>query len=134
MHPSSSGSEDREGVIRVVPEANQIVVVCLEGDFDRTNVPALCDQIDGALGTANDLIVDLSEATFIDASVIHVLERVSETAKDRGQGVVLQVGTAAIVERVLELTAIDRVLPRADDRHEAVRILRVGRSPSRATA
>jgi hypothetical protein len=36
---------------------------------------------------------------------------------------VLQVGTAAIVERVLELVRIERVLPRAHDRQEAVRII-----------
>lgn len=123
MFASSFGSEHHAGVIRVVPETDEIVAVCLEGDFDLANAPALGDQIDRALDTGNDLILDLSEATFIDSSVINVLVQASKAATGREQTMVLQVGTAAIVERVLELVRIERVLPRAHDRQEAVRII-----------
>ena len=123
MFASSTGSEHREGVIRVVPETDEIVAVCVEGDFDLANAPALGDDIDRALDSGNDLIVDLSEATFIDSSVINVLVRASKAAGAREQTMVLQLGTAVIVERVLEIARIERVLPRAHDRQEAVRII-----------
>ena len=123
MHASSLGSEHRHGVIRVVPETDEIVAVCLEGEFDLTNAPSFRNETDHALESGNDLILDLSEATFIDSSVIHVLVHASQAASARQQTAVLQLGTAAIVERVLEIAAVENVLPRARDRQEAVRIV-----------
>jgi anti-anti-sigma factor len=123
MLASTFGSEYRDGAIRVVPETDGIVTVCLDGDFDLANRSTLGDQIDLALQGGNDLIVDLSDATFIDSSVINVLVHASRAAVSRKHVMVLQLGTAAIVERVLELARLDQVLPRAHDRHEAVRII-----------
>jgi hypothetical protein len=40
--------------------------------------------------------------------------------------VVLQLGTAVSVERVLKIVSIERVLPRAHDRQEAIRLLQRG--------
>jgi anti-anti-sigma factor len=123
MPASGSGSQLRDGVIRVIPETGDIVAVCLEGDFDLANAPALGDQIDRALEGGHNLICDLSEATFIDCSVINVLVRASKAAREREQAMVVQLGTAAIVERVIELAGIEQVLPRVPDRQEAVRII-----------
>ena len=123
MSASTFGSVHRDGVIRVVPETDEIVAVCLEGDFDLANAPALDDQVDRALRDGKDLIMDLSQATFVDSSVINLLLRTARAAGRREHSVVLQLGTAAIVERVLEITSIERVLPRAHNRQEAVRIL-----------
>ena len=55
--------------------------------------------------------------------MIHVLFNGAHVAHERDQTVVLQLGTARIVERVLEITRIESVLPRAHDRAEAVRII-----------
>jgi len=52
-----------------------------------------------------------------------VLVNVSKAVTGSERGVVLQLGTAPIVERVLEIVEIERVLPRAHDRQEAVRII-----------
>jgi anti-anti-sigma factor len=124
MSASTFGSEPRNGAIRVVPETDAIVTLCLEGDFDLANASTLGDQIDRALVSGNDLILDLSDATFIDSSVINVLVRASKAAVDRKRTMVLQLGTAAIVERVLEVSRIEQVLPRAYDRRAALRIIR----------
>ena len=124
MQASSIGCAHRGGVIRVVPERDGIVAICLEGEFDLANTPALSDQIGSLLGAGNDVILDLSEATFIDSSVINVLARASRAADEGGQTMVLQIGTAALVERILEIVSIEQVLPRANDRQEAVRIIR----------
>ena len=117
------GSEHRNGVIRVVPETDEIVAVCLEGEFDLTNAPSFRDEADRALETGDGLIFDLSEATFIDSSVIHVLFEAARAVKGKDQTVILQLGTAPIVERALEIVDIDRVLPRAHNREEAVRMI-----------
>ena len=122
MSATSFGSEQR-GVVRVVPETDEIVAVCLEGDFDLSNAPALGKEVGLALEDGNDLILDLSQATFIDSSVVHVLVNASKAVIGSDRAVVLQLGTAAIVERVLEIAEIERVLPRAHERQEAVRII-----------
>lgn len=123
MSASSVDFEHREGVTRVVPETDEIVAFCLEGEFDLTSARTLDDEIDRALERGKSLILDLSEATFIDSSIIHILSRASKAARRREQTLVLQLGTAAIVERVIEISGIDQVLPRAHDRQEAVRII-----------
>jgi anti-anti-sigma factor len=122
MSATSFGSEQR-GVVRVVPETDEIVAVCLEGDFDLSNAPAIGKEVGLALEDGNDLILDLSQATFIDSSVVHVLVNASKAVIGSDRAVVLQLGTAAIVERVLEIAEIERVLPRAHERQEAVRII-----------
>ena len=124
MHASSLRFENGRAAVRVVPETDEILTVCLEGDFDLTNAQVLDDRIDQALERGNGLIVDLSEATFIDASIVHVLMRASETAAGRRQTVVLQLGTAAVVERVLELVGSELPLPRAHDRQAGVDLIR----------
>ena len=123
MSASSFGSEQPAGVVRVVPETDEIVAVCLEGDFDLSNAPAFGKEVGRALENGNDLILDLSQATFIDSSVVHVLVNASKAVTGSKRAVVLQLGTAAIVERVLEIAEIERVLPRAHRRQEAVRII-----------
>lgn len=123
MSTSTLDSEQREGVIRVSSEEARTVAVCLEGEFDLANAPALDVEIDRALDSGHDLIMDLSDATFVDSSVIHVFVRAAQAARGRKQTMVLQLGTAAIVERALELSGIERVLPRAHDRQEAVRMI-----------
>lgn len=123
MVASSIGSQHSRGVIRVVPETDEIVAICLEGEFDLANAPALGDEIDRALESGNHLIFDLSKATFIDSSVIRALMRAVKAVSGREQALVLQLGTAAIVERLLEIVKIEQVLPRAHDRQEAVRLI-----------
>lgn len=123
MVASSFGSEHQTGAIRVVPESDEIVALCFEGEFDVANVSALREQVAGVLASGNDVILDLSQATFIDSSVIHVLFGAARAVEGRDQTVILQLGTTPIVERALEIVDIASVLPRAHDREEAVRMI-----------
>ena len=123
MSASSPGFEQGAGLIRFVPETDQIVAVCLEGDFDLSNAPALGEEVGRALENGNNLILDLSRTTFIDSSVIHVLVNASRAVTGSERAVVLQLGTAGIVERALEIAEIESVLPRVHERQEAVRMI-----------
>lgn len=123
MVASPVGSQHWQGAIRVVPETDEIVAICLEGEFDLANAPALGDEIDRALESGHHLIFDLSQATFIDSSVIRALMRAVKAVSGRKQALVLQLGTAAIVERLLEIVKIEQVMPRAHDRQEAVQLI-----------
>jgi anti-anti-sigma factor len=123
MPASASRSGDPQGTIRVDRETDDIVAVCLEGSFDLTNASTLDDQVQQALDRGHHLILDLSEATFIDSSVIRVITSASRSAGRREQNMVIQLGTATIVERALEIARIEQVLPRAHERQEAVRMI-----------
>jgi hypothetical protein len=46
-----------------------------------------------------------------------------DAGSGKDQAIVLQLGTAPIVERALKIVGIERVLPRAHDREEALRII-----------
>jgi anti-sigma B factor antagonist len=129
MFDSTIGPESQEGTIRVDRETDGITAVCLEGDCDLTNAPVLDDEIDRALESGTGLILDLSDATFIDSSVIHVLLGAARKASGPEEpAVVLQLGTAVSVERVLKIVSIERVLPRAHDRQEAIRLIQRSRA------
>ena len=122
MRSSPPGSRYRGGAVHSVPETDDIIVLCLEGEFDLRDAPTLDEEIDRALEGGKNLILDLSPATFIDSSVIQVLLRAA-TASTDGRTVVLQLGSVAIVDRALEIVGIERVLPRAATRSDAVRII-----------
>ena len=123
MSASQFRSEHPPGAIRLVDETEHVVAVCLEGELDRTNVAALDAAIERALQPGNDLIVDMSEATFIDSSVLQSVVRAAQSAGRTQQAIVLQLGTAALVERILEIVQIEEVLPRVHDRQEALRVI-----------
>jgi anti-anti-sigma factor len=129
MQASSIGSEHRDAGIHVDSETDGIIAVCLEGEFDLANAPALREHVDSALASGNDLIVDLSHATFIDSSILRILFDGAKAVDGRDKTMVLQVATAPIVERALEIVKIERVLPRAHSRAEAVEMIQ-GRAAS----
>ena len=124
MRATRFGFEPEGGRLHVAPETDEIIALSLEGEFDMATSPSIVEQIDDALEHDKHLILDLSQATFIDSSVINVVIQASKAAKLRRRAVVLQLGTAANVERVLELTHIERVVPRTHTRTEAIQAIR----------
>jgi len=52
---------------------------------------------------------------------LHTLLRVDRQAKSSGKQVRLQVGTAPIVKRALEISGVLTILDHAHDREEAIR-------------
>lgn len=116
--------KNQAGELHVFAETDEIAGLRLEGEFDLANAPQIIEEGERLLTDDKQVILDLSEATFIDSSVIHALFRVGAGARKNGRVVVLQLGTAAIVERVIEISKIDRVLPRVSTRPEAVDTIR----------
>jgi anti-anti-sigma regulatory factor len=94
------------------------------------NAPQIVEHGERLLTDDKHVILDLSEATFIDVAVIHALSHVKAEAKKNGRVVVLQLGTAPIVERVIEITQIDRQLHRVSTRTEALDKIRQLQPPT----
>ena len=112
--------QNQPGELQVLDETDEIAAVRLEGEFDMANAPQIIDASERLLADNKQVILDLSAATFIDCSVVHALSHVQTEATKRGCIVVMQLGTAAIVERVIEISKIDRLLPRVSTRAAAI--------------
>jgi anti-sigma B factor antagonist len=121
----------QESTIQPVQVAGSITVVELTGEFDVSNARHVIDHAQRVLDTGRGLIVDLSEATFIDSAIVHALFAVNEAAGSKGRQFVLQVGSQPAVERILSITKLDRSLACAPSRDEAIALInrRSSRTP-----
>ena len=66
------------------------------------------------------LVIDLSETTFIDSTVVHLLTGAHQVLEARGHELIVQIREPSPVLRVLELTQLDSSLGIARDRDAAI--------------
>ena len=87
------------------PRAGAAVVV-FTGEHDlSTSEPV--EALLGSLIEENELVVvDFSEAEFVDSSTIYALVKSHRAASERGSTFRLQLGTAPIVEKAFELSGM----------------------------
>ena len=87
------------------PQPHAALVV-LAGEHERYSADEVQQTFDQALAVCDHLIVDLSTAEFIDSTIVGVLlqTRANAIELDRKFNVVL--GTAPVVERILEVTGV----------------------------
>jgi len=96
------------------------VVVELAGEHDLAARDDL-DELFQVLVLNNELVVvDVCEASFIDSSVAHVLMDAVRRGRECGTRLRLQMGTALIVKRSLEINGIFAVFEVVHDRREAL--------------
>ena len=106
--------------IRIDLTAAGITVLELLGDHDLATADELAATIDQALASRPGLVVDLTEATFMDSTVVHLLINAHQVLAARGHELIVQITEASAVLRVLELTQLDNALGIARDRDEAI--------------
>ena len=82
------------------------MLVVLSGEHDLTSAEELRQTFDQSLGRCDHLIVDLSAAEFIDSTTIRVLMGTRQHAIERDRKFSVVLGTAPIVERVLEISGL----------------------------
>lgn len=111
------------GVVHRVDVTETTSALDLEGEFDLVEAPALFEYAQRLFEHGRNVIVNLSEATFIDSSVIHALFKADAAARASGRVMVLQCNTHAGVERVLSITKTDEKFPTANTRAEAIHIV-----------
>jgi anti-anti-sigma regulatory factor len=73
------------------------------------------------------LVIDLRGTTFFDCASLATLTRAVAPLEAHSDGAVVVAGATGIVQRFLSLVAVERLLPLARTRHEAIEVLR---SPS----
>ena len=106
-----------------------VPVVATPAEIDITNAAGLRAALDQAAGNGpGTLVVDLTRTRFCDSAGMHALVDAHKRARAEGGQVLLAVSGAA-VPRILEITGIDRVLPRFDSVAEALARIPVAETP-----
>ena len=100
----------REPTIEVRSPQPHAELVVLGGEHDLSSAEELRRTFDQSLNRCDHLIVDLSAAEFIDSTTIRVLMETRKHALERDRKLSVVLGTAAIVERVLEVSGICTVV------------------------
>jgi anti-anti-sigma factor len=111
------------GSIHVALAADTVAALELEGEFDLATAAELTEHADRVLAQGKHLIVDFTDTTFIDSSIVHALFKVDRAVKHQGLGYVVQLATGSNIERVLELTGATKQLVIARTRPEAIDLI-----------
>ncbi len=109
--------------IRVVHATNTTTALAVEGEWDLTTAPGLSDIAQRVIAEGRNLIIDLSDVSFLDASTVRALLDADVAAQQRGCELVVQLGRATFVERVLSITGADRKLATAATRGAALALV-----------
>jgi anti-sigma B factor antagonist len=121
------GEPDLSGArlgVSIERAGTNISVVALSGELDLSTIPLLEQRLLAELRAKRNVVVDLSELSFIDSSGIGLLIQAFRAAGDeRAMHTVFTEGSQ--VDRVFELTGIGAALPLFVDREEAVEALKL---------
>jgi anti-anti-sigma factor len=105
-------------------EREGVRVVAVAGEVDVSNVGvverAVGELSNGALG----VVVDLSEATYVDSAIVGLLFRLRGRLSRRGQALRVICSPGSSAWRVLQLTGFDRQAPPLQDRDAAIDAIR----------
>lgn len=101
-------------------QSNSTVIVSVTGDLDLWNAPALEQRLRWCLDQGSQwVVVDLSEAAFLDSSGLGALTN-SKRRIERKGGRLVVINTNDQMRRVFELTGLMRVLNVVPDRAHAL--------------
>jgi anti-sigma B factor antagonist len=99
MDAAQSSAHDAHG-----PET-----IAFRGELDLFNLDLIGETIDAAVeGPAATLVVDLSEVTFIDSTVLGAFVTAFAKARVRGTRVVFVVDADEPIHRALQIAGLDR--------------------------
>jgi anti-sigma B factor antagonist len=95
-------------------------VVTVRGELDAFNAEELSSSFaEVRVDEAEPLVIDLSGVTFMDSTALGVVvRRVNEVVERGGSARVVLPETSA--RRIFEITTLDRVLPIAESRQDAL--------------
>jgi len=105
-----------------------VAVIVLTGEHDLYTAPAISDRINGVLEDGTALVIDLTQSSFIDSSVLRVLLEARREAHERAVGFAVAIGEDGFpgVRRMLEVTGLIEVVPVLPARKDALRVAASG--------
>jgi anti-anti-sigma factor len=106
--------------VQVTSPRSGVSVVSFYGEHDLATSQSTAELLDSLL-LANDLVIaDVSDAQFIDASMLHVLIVADKAARARGADFRIRLGTTAIVQRTFQISGVLDQLTWASSMDEAL--------------
>ena len=98
--------------------SESVTVLALHGELDLAAAPQLRASVD-AVGAGRALVIDFSEATFIDSAVLKELLRARAELAER-DGRLILAGVQPPVRRLLDLTKTSELFEDAPDAETAI--------------
>jgi anti-sigma B factor antagonist len=111
-----------------VTRAGNIIVAKVMGEVDLTNAPDVLELLLGSV--SNDcagLVVDLSNARYLDSTGVGVFFDAVRSLHGRGQQVAVVCPPDVSLRRLLSITGIESVVPIADALSDAINAMEVAR-------
>ena len=109
MTPGARAVDEHARIRIDVDRANDAAVVAIDGDMDLHAAPELRDTLERlANDDAGRIVVDLSEATFLDSMALGVLLAAKKSIDMQGKRLAIVTSTAEI-RRIFEITMLERV-------------------------
>jgi anti-anti-sigma factor len=106
--------------VQVTSPCSGVSVVSFYGEHDLATSQSTAELLDSLL-LANDLVIaDVSDAQFIDASMLRVLVVADKAARERGADFRIRLGTASIVRRTFQISGVLDQLTWASSMDEAL--------------
>lgn len=96
----------KKAAIEVRRPRPEVALVVLAGEHDLHSGDELRQEFEQALASSEHLIVDLSDAEFIDSTIIAVLLQTMRSAAELDRKFNVVLGTAPAVERILDVTGV----------------------------
>jgi len=96
------------------------VVVAFRGEHDLAERDSVERLLDSLIDEHALVVLDFSEATFVDSTMLHVILDADLAARRRGITLCVQLGAAAIVSRAFELSGVCRRLATVESREAAL--------------
>ena len=84
-------------------------VLKVQGELDLYTSPTLLDHVRG-VGDGSSVALDVSEVSFVDSSGLGAMVASLKHTKERGGRLALVTPEASSVDRLLDLTGLDRVM------------------------
>ena len=128
-HPIRRVDATSIGETRVEHGGGDLWIVGLHGEHDLATASALDEHLRQVHSHGTRVVLDLSQASFIDSSVIsRVFSEAAQAATAHSSALAVVAPTGSQPRRVLELVQAARVVQIAEDRADAVTLLdRMGR-------
>jgi anti-sigma B factor antagonist len=114
------GDKPRPGDVAVEHYAPGLAVVSMRGEHDLSTAPELTQALEHA-AAHSDVLVDLSECSFIDSTVIGALVKTARAVHAHGEQFVLVIPPAqSLVARIAQMTQLAQIFPIHDTRSAAL--------------
>lgn len=99
-----------------------VAVVC--GELDASNVGWAEARVRGMLtNRRTGLVVDLTQVSYLDSAGIALVFTLAGAVREHQQELALAVDLTSPIARMLKLTGVDRAVPIATERGDAVALL-----------